>query len=601
VEPKYIRNFSIIAHIDHGKSTLADRMLEITGTVKKRDMQAQLLDDMELERERGITIKARSVTIYHEFEGQKYELNLIDTPGHVDFNYEVEKSMQACEGAVLLVDAAQGVEAQTVANAYLAIEADLYIMPVLNKVDLAHSRPDEVAEEIETSLAIEATGALHVSAKTGKGVKEVLDQIVREVPPPTGDADAPLRALVFDAVYDDYRGVIVYVRIVDGKLNKKDKVRFMSAKTNINFEALEIGRFMPKLVPCETLGVGEVGYFISNIKTLGDVRVGDTMTLSSNPISDVLPGYKEPQHMVFADFYPTSPGDYESMRDALEALSLTDSSLTFEAVTSDALGFGYRCGFLGLLHMEIIEQRLEREFDMDMIQTAPSVTYQVLNHDETISWVHSPGALPSPDKFEELREPIARVSMLMPTEYIGPVMQISTDHRGLFIRQEHLSQSRVQLVYDIPLAEIMYDFYDKLKSSTRGFGTLNYEVTGYKADKLVKLNIMVNGEDVDALSSIVHFTRADTRGRAVIKKLRKEIPRHMFEVRLQAAIGSKILARENIAALRKDVTAKCYGGDISRKRKLLEKQKAGKRRMRQVGNVDIPQKAFLAVLGGDDK
>jgi GTP-binding protein LepA len=601
VEPKYIRNFSIIAHIDHGKSTLADRMLEITGTVKKRDMQAQLLDDMELERERGITIKARSVTIYHEFEGQKYELNLIDTPGHVDFNYEVEKSMQACEGAVLLVDAAQGVEAQTVANAYLAIEADLHIMPVLNKVDLAHSRPDEVAEEIETSLAIEATGALHVSAKTGKGVKEVLDQIVREVPPPTGDADAPLRALVFDAVYDDYRGVIVYVRIVDGKLSKKDKVRFMSAKTNINFEALEIGRFMPKLIPCDTLGVGEVGYFISNIKTLGDVRVGDTMTLSSNSISNVLPGYKEPQHMVFADFYPTSPGDYENMRDALEALSLTDSSLTFEAVTSDALGFGYRCGFLGLLHMEIIEQRLEREFDMDMIQTAPSVTYQILNHDKTISWVHSPGALPSPDKFEELREPIARVSMLMPTEFIGPVMQISTDHRGLFIRQEHLSQSRVQLVYDIPLAEIMYDFYDKLKSSTRGFGTLNYEVTGYKADKLVKLNIMVNGEDVDALSSIVHFTRADTRGRAVIKKLRKEIPRHMFEVRLQAAIGSKILARENIAALRKDVTAKCYGGDISRKRKLLEKQKAGKRRMRQVGNVDIPQKAFLAVLGGDDK
>ncbi|MDF1838146.1 MAG: translation elongation factor 4 [Planctomycetota bacterium] len=599
MEPKYIRNFSIIAHIDHGKSTLADRMLEITGTVKKRDMQAQLLDDMELER--GITIKARSVTIHHEYEGNTYELNLIDTPGHVDFNYEVEKSMQACEGAVLLVDAAQGVEAQTVANAYLALEADLHIMPVLNKVDLAHSRPDEVAEEIETSFAIEATDALHVSAKTGKGVKEVLDQIVREVPPPTGDADAPLRALVFDAVYDDYRGVIVYVRIVDGQLSKKDKVRFMSATTKIHFDALEIGRFMPKLVPCDTLGVGEVGYFISNIKTLGDVRVGDTMTLANTSEGDPLPGYKEPQHMVFADFYPTSPGDYEHMRDALESLSLTDSSLTFDAVTSDALGFGYRCGFLGLLHMEIIEQRLEREFDMDMIQTAPSVTYQLLNHDGTESWVHSPGALPNPDKFEELREPIARVSMLMPTEYIGPVMQISTDHRGIFIRQEHLSQSRVQLVYDIPLAEIMYDFYDKLKSATRGFGTLNYEVTGYKADKLVKLSIMVNGDDVDALSSIVHHTRADMRGRAVIKKLRKEIPRHMFEVRLQAAIGSKILARENIAALRKDVTAKCYGGDISRKRKLLEKQKAGKRRMRQVGNVEIPQKAFLAVLGGDDK
>ncbi|MCP4243760.1 MAG: elongation factor 4, partial [bacterium] len=473
--------------------------------------------------------------------------------------------------------------------------------PVLNKVDLAHSRPDEVAEEIETSFAIEATDALHVSAKTGKGVKEVLDQIVEEIPPPTGDASAPLRALVFDAVYDDYRGVIVYVRIVDGSLNKKDKVRFMSAKTNISFDALEIGRFMPKLTACDTLGVGEVGYFISNIKTLGDVRVGDTMTLASNAGGEVLPGYKEPQHMVFADFYPTSPGDYEGMRDALESLSLTDSSLTFDAVTSDALGFGYRCGFLGLLHMEIIEQRLEREFDMDMIQTAPSVTYELLNHDGTESLVHSPGALPNPDKFEELREPIARVSMLMPTEYIGPVMQISTDHRGIFIRQEHLSQSRVQLIYDIPLAEIMYDFYDKLKSSTRGFGTLNYDVTGYKADKLVKLSILVNGDEVDALSSIVHISRADMRGRAVIKKLRKEIPRHMFEVRLQAAIGSKILARENIAALRKDVTAKCYGGDISRKRKLLEKQKAGKRRMRQVGNVDIPQKAFLAVLGGDDK
>ncbi|MCA9001842.1 MAG: elongation factor 4, partial [Planctomycetes bacterium] len=392
-----------------------------------------------------------------------------------------------------------------------------------------------------------------------------------------------------------------YIRIVDGKISKKDKVRFMSSKSNASFDALEIGHFLPKLTPCETLGTGEVGYFISNIKTLGDVRVGDTMTLAHAPASKMLPGYREPQHMVFADFYPTNPGDYEGMRDALEALALTDSSLTFDAVTSDALGFGYRCGFLGLLHMEIIEQRLEREFDMDMIQTAPSVTYQLLYHDGTIGWVHSPGALPPPDKFEELREPIARVSMLMPTEYIGPVMQISTDHRGIFIRQEHLSQSRVQLVYDIPLAEIMYDFYDKLKSATRGFGTLNYEVTGYKADKLVKLSIMVNGDDVDALSSIVHVSRADMRGRAVIKKLRKEIPRHLFEVRLQAAVGSKILARESIAALRKDVTAKCYGGDITRKRKLLEKQKAGKRRMRQVGSVDIPQKAFLAVLGGDEK
>ncbi len=596
---QHIRNFSIIAHIDHGKSTLADRMLELTGAVQQRDMKAQLLDDMELERERGITIKAHAVTVYHEKDGERYQMNLIDTPGHVDFNYEVEKSMQACEGAILLVDAAQGVEAQTVANAFLAIEADLTILPVLNKVDLVHSRPDEVAEEIETSLAIEATDALHVSAKTGKGVKEVLDRIIERVPPPTGDREAPLRALVFDAVYDEYRGVIVYLRLVDGRLHKRDKVRFVS--TGSIFEAIDIGRFQPKMTPCQTLEAGEVGYFVSNIKTLGDVRVGDTMTLASVKNPEMLPGYREPQHMVFADFYPTNPGDYEDMRDALETMALTDSSLTFEPVTSDALGFGYRCGFLGLLHMEIIQQRLEREHDMDMIQTAPSVTYQVKMKTGEEIWVHSPGNLPSPDKYDELREPIARVSMLMPAEFIGPVMQITTDHRGVFVRQEHLSATRVQLVYDIPLAEIMYDFYDKLKSATRGFGTLNYDIGDYKADNLVKLNILVNGKEVDALSSIVHHSRADARGRAVLKKLRKEIPRHMFEVRLQAAIGSKILARENIAALRKDVTAKCYGGDITRKRKLLEKQKAGKRRMRQVGNVDIPQKAFLAVLGGDEK
>jgi len=599
VDSKHIRNFSIIAHIDHGKSTLADRMLEITGAVQARDMKAQLLDAMELERERGITIKAHSVTIYYDYQGERYELNLIDTPGHVDFNYEVEKSMQACEGAILLVDAAQGVEAQTVANAFLAIEANLVILPVLNKVDLAHARPDEIAEEIETSLAIESTDALHVSAKTGKGVKEVLDRIVERIPPPEGDPNDPLRALIFDAVYDEFRGVIVYLRIVDGRLRKRDKVKFMS--TGTIFEAVDIGRFVPKMTSCDELEAGEVGYFVSNIKTLGDVRVGDTVAMAGSKSVEMLPGYREPQHMVFADFYPTNPGDYEVMRDALETLALTDSSLTFEAVTSDALGFGYRCGFLGLLHMEIIQQRLEREHDLDMIQTAPSVTYQVLMKTGEEILVHSPGTLPPPDQFQELREPIARVSLLMPAEYIGPVMQISTDHRGVFIRQEHLSASRVQLVYDIPLAEIMYDFYDKLKSATRGFGTLNYDISGFKSDKLVKLNILVNGKEVDALSSIVHHSRADVRGRAVLKKLRKEIPRHMFEVRLQAAVGSKVLARENIAALRKDVTAKCYGGDITRKRKLLEKQKAGKRRMRQVGNVDIPQKAFLAVLGGDEK
>ena len=599
MDTKNIRNFSIIAHIDHGKSTLADRMLEISGAVQKREMKAQLLDDMELERERGITIKARAVTVDYEKDGQTYELNLIDTPGHVDFNYEVEKSMQACEGAILLVDASQGVEAQTVANAYLAIEADLEILPVLNKVDLAHARPDEIAEEIEISLAIEATDALPVSAKTGKGVAAVLDQIIDRIPPPVGDPEAPLRALVFDAIYDEFRGVIVYLRVMDGTLRKKDLVRMMSSDKT--YDAVDIGQFRPKMTSVPELGPGQVGYFVSNIKTLSDIKVGDTLTMHRSPAEEMLSGYREPRHMVYADFYPTNPGDYEVMKDALETLSLSDSSFSYEAVSSDALGFGYRCGFLGLLHMEIIQQRLEREHDLDMIQTAPSVTYKIIERDGKESWVHSPGALPSPDKFEEIQEPIVRVSMLLPTEYIGVVMQITTDHRGAFVRQEHLSTTRVQVVFDVPLAEIMYDFYDKLKSATRGYGTLNYELVGYRSDDLVKLQILVNTKEVDALSSIVHKSRAEVRGRAVLKKLRKEIPRHLFEVRLQAGVGSKILARESIAALRKDVTAKCYGGDISRKRKLLEKQKAGKRRMRQVGSVDIPQKAFLSVLGGDDK
>ncbi len=599
MDTQHIRNFSIIAHIDHGKSTLADRMLEATGSVQKRDMRAQLLDDMELERERGITIKARAVTIYHEKDGERYQLNLIDTPGHVDFNYEVEKSLQACEGALLLVDASQGVEAQTVANAYLAIEQDMEILPILNKVDLAHARPDEVSEEIENSLAIEATDALPISAKTGTGVDAVLDRVVERIPPPTGDPAAPLRALIFDAVYDEYRGVIVYLRMFDGTLKRRDLIRMLG--TGTDYEALEIGRFSPKMTKTDELTAGEVGYLVSNIKQLGDVRVGDTLTHAKGPEVEMLEGYEEPLHMVYADFYPTNPGDYETLRDALETLSLSDSSLSFFPETSDALGFGFRCGFLGLLHMEIIEQRLEREHDLDMIQTAPSVTYKIRLKDGTEEDIRSPGALPERDKFEDLLEPIVRASMMVPAEFIGVVMQISNDHRGIFIRQEHVSQTRVQLVYDIPLAEIIYDFYDKLKSATRGYGTLNYEIVDYKADDLVKMRLLVNGEDVDALSSICHSTQAQQRGRAVLKKLRKEIPRHMFEVRLQAAIGSKIIARESIAALRKDVTAKCYGGDITRKRKLLEKQKAGKRRMRQVGSVDIPQKAFLAVLGGDEK
>ena len=593
-----IRNFAIIAHIDHGKSTLADRMLEMSGAVLKRDMREQLLDDMELERERGITIKAHAVTIWHAVEGVRYQLNLIDTPGHVDFNYEVQKSLQACEGAVLLVDASQGVEAQTVANAYMAIESDLTLVPVLNKTDLAHARPDEVAEEIENVLGIDATDALRVSAKTGEGVRAVLDAVVTRIPPPEGDPAAPLQALIFDAVYDEYRGVIVYFRVFNGTLRRRDVVLMMG--TGTVYEAIEIGRFQPKPSPTEALAAGEVGYFVSNIKTLGDVRIGDTMTLYKGPKVTMLPGYEEPRHMVYADFYPTNAGDFEELRQALGTIHLSDSSYSFEPVTSDALGFGFRCGFLGLLHMEIIQQRLEREHDLDLIQTAPTVTYQIERADGSREDIHSPGALPSPDTFVHVLEPIARVSMLIPSEYVGAMMQIASDHRGVFVRQEYLSPTRVQLLYDVPLAEIIYDFYDKLKSATRGYGTLNYDITGFQADDLVKLRILVNNNEVDALSSIVHKDQADKRGRSAIKKLRTEIPRHLFEVRLQAAIGSRIIARESIAALRKDVTAKCYGGDISRKRKLLEKQKAGKRRMRQIGNVEIPQKAFLAVLGGDD-
>jgi GTP-binding protein LepA len=599
MDPQHIRNFSIVAHIDHGKSTLADRMLELTGAVLPRDMRAQVLDDMDLERERGITIKAHAVTIWYVYRGERYQLNLIDTPGHVDFSYEVQKSLQACEGAILLVDASQGVEAQTVANAYLAIEQELEIIPVLNKADLPHARPEEVAEEIENSLAIEATDAILVSAKTGMNVDKVLDSVVERVPAPSGDPTSPLRALIFDAVYDEFRGIIVYLRVFDGTIRKKDSILMMG--TGKVFEAVELGRFTPKMKPADELAAGEVGYFISNIKTLSDVRIGDTMTRYKGPKVDMLPGYEEPKHMVYADFYPTNAGEYEALREALETLALSDSSLSFEPETSEALGFGFRCGFLGLLHMEIVQQRLEREHDIDMIQTAPSVTYQITLADGTRKVIRTPGQLPAPDKYEEILEPIVRASILVPTEYIGPMMQIAADHRGVFVRQEHLSPTRVQLVYDIPLAEIIFDFYDKLKSATRGYGTLNYDLLEYRADDLVRLQILVNAKEVDALSSIVHRAKADYRGRAALKKLRKEIPRHLFEVRLQAAIGSRIIARESIAALRKDVTAKCYGGDITRKRKLLEKQKAGKRRMRQIGNVDIPQKAFLAVLGGEDE
>ncbi|HEX6883164.1 MAG TPA: translation elongation factor 4, partial [Planctomycetota bacterium] len=586
MDPKLIRNFSIIAHIDHGKSTLADRLLEACAAVEKREMHAQHLDSMELERERGITIKAKSVTIWHEHAGQRYQLNLIDTPGHVDFNYEVQKSLQACEGALLLVDASQGVEAQSVANAYLAVEAGLAIIPVLNKIDLPHARPDQVTEEIEQAIGIDATDALRVSAKTGAGVPDVLKAIVERIPPPGQSPDAPLRALIFDAVYDEYRGIIVYVRVFEGTLKVREEVEMLG--TGKKYEAIELGRFTPKMAKSDELTAGEVGYFISNIKRLGDVKIGDTLTHHKGPKVEMLPGYRPPQQMVYADFYPTNNGDFEKLRTSLETLSLTDASFSFEPVTSEALGFGFRCGFLGLLHMEIIQERLEREFDLDMIQTAPTVSYRIVRHDKTTQDIHSAGQLPDPSHFETLEEPIARVSILIPAEYIGPMMQICADHRGVFIRQEYLSQTRVQLVYDLPLAEIIYDFYDKLKSATRGYGTLNYEVTGFRADELVKLRILVNNEEVDALSTICHKDQAEYRGRATIKKLRKEISRHLFEIPIQAAIGGRIIARETISALRKDVLAKCYGGDVSRKRKLLEKQKEGKRRMRQVGSVDIP-------------
>ena len=599
MDTRHIRNFSIIAHIDHGKSTLADRMLEITGAVDKREMRAQLLDSMDLERERGITIKASAVTIWHEVLGQRYELNLIDTPGHVDFNYEVQKALQACEGALLLVDASQGVEAQTVANAYLAVEADLAVLPVINKIDLPHARPEVVCEEIENSIGIDASDALRVSAKSGDGVRELLDRIVEKIPAPGGAPEDPLRCLIFDAVYNEYRGIIVYLRVVDGTIREGELIHMLG--TDKVYEGVEIGRFTPEMKRTKELGPGEVGYFISNIKVLGDVRIGDTLTRHKGPKVEMLPGYRPPVHMVYADFFPTNAGDFESLREGLATLALSDSSFSFEPVTSDALGFGFRCGFLGLLHMEIVQERLEREHDVDMIQTAPTVTYKIRRDDGTEEEIHSPGQLPSPDKYEEILEPYARVSIMTPVEFIGNVMQIAADHRGSYVRQEHLSPTRVQLAYDIPLAELIYDFFDKLKSNTRGYGTLNYEVSEYKPSELVKLRILVNGKEIDALSSITHKDQAEYRGRAAIKKMRKEIARHLFEIALQAAIEGRIVARETISALRKDVTAKCYGGDVTRKRKLLEKQKEGKRRMRQIGNVDIPQKAFLAVLGGGEE
>ncbi len=599
---EHIRNFAIVAHIDHGKSTLADRFLEITGLVEKRAGKDLVLDDLDLERERGITIKARAVRMPYEKDGRRYVLNLIDTPGHVDFTYEVSRSLAACEGAILLVDSTQGVEAQTVANAYLAVDADLEILPVLNKIDMQGSRPDEVKEEIHAVLGLDPGEVLTCSAKTGEGARAVLDHVIDTVPPPVGDPDAPLRALLFDAVFDTYRGVIIYLRMIDGVLKPGQRVHLIGVDKD--YEVTEIGVLAPDRLKVPALHAGESGYVVANIKSLADVTIGDTVTLSPQPPTiEALPGYRQPRPMVYCGLYPTFPKDFEALRKALQTLSLNDASFTFHPETSEALGFGFRCGFLGLLHMEIVQERLERDGDVDLVQTAPNVTYEVLRNDGETIRVEKPSDVPEPNHITEFREPIAHCSMIVPHDCVGPIMQLCTEKRGVYVETQYLSPTRVMLVYDVPLQEIVFDFYDKLKSVTRGYGTLDYDIKAYEKADLVRLRILVNGTEVDALSMICHRDTAERRGRRVLIRLRKSIPRHLFKVPLQAAIGGKIVARETISALRKDVTAKCYGGDITRKRKLLEKQKAGKKRMKQVGNVAIPQEAFLSVLGSgeDDK
>jgi GTP-binding protein LepA len=596
-----IRNFCIIAHIDHGKSTLADRILELTNTITKREAKNQLLDDMDLERERGITIKAKSVAIRHSVGGQEYLLNLIDTPGHVDFSYEVSRSLAACEGAILLVDAAQGVEAQTVANTYLAMEGELEIIGVVNKVDLITARPDEIREEIESTLGLAAEEILGVSAKSGLGVNELIDYIVEKVPAPQGDREKPLRALIFDSVYDDYRGVIVYIRVIDGVIKARERLVGMSV--NKNYDSNEVGVFSPKEVPVKDLGPGEVGYFWGNIKDLSEVTVGDTIThhkTSGTPAVEALPGYKQPLPMVYCGIYPTFNADLPMLRKGLDKLRLNDASFVYESESSEALGMGFRCGFLGLLHMEIVQERLERESNLQIVQTSPTVTYQIELNNGKVLEIHTPAEMPDPSQIAELREPISRATILCPTEEVGAVMKLNEEKRGIYINQEYIGPGRVMLTYDVPLSELIFDYYDKLKGMTHGYGTLDYEVTGYQPADMVRVDILVNATKVDALSSIVHRGISEQRGRELIARLKKEIPRHMFEVPLQAAIGGKIIARENIRALRKNVTAKCYGGDITRKRKLLEKQKEGKKRMKHVGNVEIPQEAFLTVLGAKD-
>ncbi|QNN24774.1 elongation factor 4 [Planctomycetales bacterium ZRK34] len=593
-----IRNFSIIAHIDHGKSTLADRVLQYTGAITEREMRAQTLDDMDLERERGITIKSSAVTVMHEHNGEQYMLNLIDTPGHVDFHYEVSRSLKACEGALLVVDAAQGVEAQTVANAYAAVEQDLEIVPVLNKVDLPAARPDVVAEEIESILGFPAEDAIRCSAKSGLGIDDLMGVICDKLPGPEGDPEKPLQALIFDTIYDDYRGVLFFIRVFNGRLKVGDKIQMMS--NGASYVVTGLGKHMPKEKAVKHVEAGEVCHVFASIKTLDEVNIGDTVTLDSNPAPEPLSGYREPQQVVFCDFYPTGGTHYDDLRKAIDRLHLNDASFVYAPESNEALGFGFRCGFLGLLHMDIIQERLEREGKVEIVQTAPTVTYQIKKTTGEVFDIHNPSELPDPSHIDEIREPIVRLEIITPNENIGDLMTLCESRRGQYKKQQFLSQTRQILEYELPLGEIIFDFYDKLKSITRGYGTMDYEITGYRADNLCKVQIMINGKVVDALSMICHRDKAEQRGRALLLRLKKEIDRHQFEIPLQAAIGGKIIARETIKSMGKNVTAKCYGGDVSRKRKLLEKQKEGKKRMKRVGSVDIPQKAFMSVLEPGD-
>ena len=600
MDQSHIRNFCIIAHIDHGKSTLADRMIEMTHTLTKREMQEQVLDNMDLERERGITIKSQAVRlIYHAKDGEEYIFNLIDTPGHVDFNYEVSRSLAACDGAILVVDAAQGIEAQTLANVYLALDHDLEVLPVINKIDLPSADPDKVAKEIEDVIGLDCENAPRISAKTGQNVDQVLEQVITELPAPTGDENAPLKALIFDSLYDSYRGVIVFVRIREGKVCPKDRIKMMA--TGAEFECVEVGYFgAGQFIPCDELSAGMVGYITASIKDVRETRVGDTVTLADKPAAEALPGYRPVKPMVFCGIYPADGAKYPELKDALMKLQLNDAALTFEPETSQALGFGFRCGFLGLLHLDVVQERLEREYDLDLVTTAPGVVYKVHKTDGTVMDLTNPSNLPDPSEIEYMEEPVVDAEIMVTSDYIGPIMDLCQERRGQYVSLEYIEETRAVLKYVLPLNEIIYDFFDVLKSRSRGYASFDYELKGYQRSELVKLDILINREKVDALSFIVFKDTAYDRARKMCEKLKENIPRHLFEIPIQAAIGSKVIARETVKAMRKDVLAKCYGGDITRKRKLLEKQKGGKKRMRQIGNVEIPQEAFMSVLKLDD-